>query len=192
MAWIAHITHRHRICSRVLVLFLIGLLSFGVGADTAQKRRILVGLKLFPAVIAANEHLLEEEPKPLKLLIIYHDDADYAKELAETLRRVEHIKGRELKVDVMSFAKLLNGSSTPPDALFLSERLVDDIPAVAAYGIQHGVITFSPFNGDVELGILAGISISDRILPYINNGTLRRTQLSLKPFFLKVAEIYEP
>lgn len=176
-----------------LLAALLLLPLHGLLADEALKRRVLVGLKLFPAVIAASQSL-EPDPRSgaLKVLIVYHDDVDYARELAVTLRGIESIKGLPLVVATAPISTLSQQNTAPPVGIFVCQRSEEEITSVSRYGSQNGVITFSPFRGDVEKGILAGIAISDRILPLINKQTLATLPFGLKDFFLRVAEIYEP
>jgi hypothetical protein len=188
--------HKTRLTSLQKWLFLTLLLLLplhGLLAGEALKRRVLVGLKLFPAVLAASEAL---EPasgqSAIQVLIVYHDDDDYAEELAETLRGIERIRGIPLIVGTASISTLQQRSAKPPFGVFVCQRSEEEIALISRYGRQNGIITFSPFHGDVERGILAGIAISDRILPLINKQTLATLPFGLKPFFLRVAEIYEP
>jgi len=161
--------------------------------EEALKRRVLVGLKLFPAVLAASQALESESRiSNIQVLIVYHDDDDYAEELAATLRGIERIRGIPLTVRTAPISSLQQRHAQPPFAIFVSQRNEEDIEVIAHYGRQHGIITFSPFRGDVERGVLAGIAISDRILPLINKQTLATLPFGLKEFFLRVAEIYEP
>ncbi len=175
---------------------LLGLLLVvplhGVPAEEALQRRVLVGVKLFPSVLAASQSLGNESTIPnVRVFIVYQDDENSAWDLAETLRSIEAIKGIPLVVETLPIALLPLHSSDPPFGLFIAQRNEKDVELIAHYGRQHNIITFSPFRGDVEKGILAGIAISDRILPYINRKTLAALPVGLKAFFLKVAEIYE-
>lgn len=177
----------------LLAALLLWLPFQGLPADEELERRVLVGLKLFPAVLAANP-VLEQKSAPgtVRVLILYRDDRGYAEELAATLRNVEHIREIPLRVEIAPVDALQREGGTPPFGLFVSQRSEDDIALIAEYGRRHGIITYSPFQGDVESGILAGIAISDRILPLVNNRTLASLPFGLKAFFLRVAEIYEP
>ncbi len=162
-------------------------------ADDAAQRRVLVGLKLFPAVLAASEALGPENTPPnIKVFIVYQDDENRAEEFAEILQDIGEIKGTRLIVKSLPIALLPQYRGDPPFGLFIAQRNEDDVQMISDYGRQHNVITFSPFRGDVERGILAGIVISDRILPFINRQALNTLPVGLKMFFLKVAEVYEP
>lgn len=186
-------------CKRAWWLLTItGLLLFvmtsskGAIGDEFEERLVSVGLKVFPAIIAADESMEERSADtPLFITIVYHDNRAYAETLARRLEKISPIKGRHLRIRVLSVEQLLQQESSP-DALFLSQRLDQPLEQVLDYARRHNVISFSPFRGDVERGVLAGIAVTDRILPYINLRTLSSLKLELKPFFLKVAEIYEP
>jgi hypothetical protein len=178
----------------LLAILLLFLPLHGLHADEAIARRVLVGLKIFPAVLAASE-ALERAPamRQMRVLLVYHDDPDYAEELAVSLRGIGRIKNIPLRVETAPIHALQEPRQGPPPfGVFVCQRSAEEIALIAGYGRQHGTITFSPFRGDVEQGILAGIAISDRILPLLNKQTLAELPLGLKAFFLRVAEIYEP
>lgn len=176
----------------LLAMLLIHPLQ-AVQGDEALQRRVLVGLKLFPAVLAASQALEPDSTLPsIRIFIVYQDDENSAEKLAETLRDIGEIKGNPLVVETLPIDLLPQHRGDPPFGLFIAQRNEDDVEMISRYGRDHNIITFSPFRGDVEKGILAGIVISDRILPYINRQTLAALPIGLKAFFLKVAEIYEP
>ncbi len=52
------------------------------------------------------------------------------------------------------------------------------------------MILYSPFEGDVERGVTAGLSIEAKVLPFVNQRTLEASGVELKPFFLKVAKVH--
>ena len=45
--------------------------------------------------------------------------------------------------------------------------------------------------GDVERGVLGGIKVESRVLPYVNAMAMKESKINLKPFFMKVAKTYE-
>ncbi|MGM0594711.1 MAG: hypothetical protein ACQETD_09260 [Pseudomonadota bacterium] len=168
----------------------LGMVST-VLAGTEEERRVNVGIRIAPAVFAASENIDAIEPQTdLAVLVVYLDDAAYADEVARRLTQAGPLKGRELKVTTLS-AQRLNGDHDPaPYAIFVAQQLGPELEPVIDYANRNDAISFSPFRGDVEAGILAGIAVSDRILPFINLDTLARLSHRFKPFFLKVAETY--
>jgi hypothetical protein len=75
--------------------------------------------------------------------------------------------------------------------IFVAEAQPQELRTILDLARSHRVIIFSPYEGDVERGAHGGISVRDRILPYINVHALRLSGIELKVFFLKVAERYE-
>ena len=76
-------------------------------------------------------------------------------------------------------------------ALFLATPLgASELDRLVAWSIRHGVILYSPFEGDVERGVLAGVSIEAKVLPYINQRTLDASGVEFKPFFMRVAKVH--
>ncbi len=63
--------------------------------------------------------------------------------------------------------------------------------SLVRFGIDRHVIVYSPFEGDVESGILGGLSIEAQVRPYLNRATLESSHIMLKEFFLKVAKVYQ-
>ena len=69
---------------------------------------------------------------------------------------------------------------------------IDELRHIVSYGIKNHIIVFSPFEGDVEKSITAGVFIGARVQPSINMKTLKASGIQIKFFFLKVAKKYEP
>ena len=114
--------------------------------------------------------------------------AEPARELADHL---DAIRGRSIRVEVASLEKVLGEESYRPAALFVSQRLAtDEIRRLVDYAVRRHVIVFSPFEGDVERGILGGISVEATVRPLINMQTLSASGLAIKAFYLKVAKRY--
>lgn len=163
-----------------------------VVADEQTDRRILVGLKLFPAVLAADLDITFKVTPDgrLPLAVIYLDNDEVAQRVAERLREAGPIRDIPVVVHTVRYSALASLEYVPA-ALFLAEWSPDSIPAAVAYGDKQGRLVFSPFRGDVSLGVHAGVFIGDRILPLINPDALHHAGIQLKPFFLEVARTRE-
>ncbi|MBK9654431.1 MAG: hypothetical protein IPO66_02775 [Rhodanobacteraceae bacterium] len=86
----------------------------------------------------------------------------------------------------------LNETTPPPVGLFLATPLTETQLARAVdWSIRNQVILYSPFEGDVERGATAGLSIEAKVLPFVNQHTLSASGVELKPFFLKVARVHQ-
>ena len=75
---------------------------------------------------------------------------------------------------------------------FLEQLPEISIRAITDLAIKNQLITFSPYRGDVEMGVLGGLSVEARVRPYINMKTLKQSEIHLTPFFLKVIKRYDP
>ena len=161
-------------------------------ADEVQRRHISVGIKLFPAVLASYEGFEHSPPEKLMLFILYQQDQAYAHSLANTLRSQAILPDIPQEVRVVTYQQLFAYTRLPPHALFLAESDPEGLEKALRFSKEYAVLSFSPFRGDVEQGILAGMQITDRVLPFINMQSLMALPHSLKPFFLRIAVHHEP
>ncbi len=86
----------------------------------------------------------------------------------------------------------LPGDAPPlPAAVFLATRLSSaEIDALVRWSIANHVIVYSPFEGDVERGIPAGLAVEAKVQPFLNLTTLEAAGIELKPFFVQVAKVH--
>lgn len=161
-------------------------------AGGREESRAWAGLDLFPSVLAADAEIVDKRGPDgeLSLLILYQTDRELAEEMARRLARTGTIRGIPIRVEIARDPRPLHGTDPPPAGIFLAEPRIGDLDAVIQFGRENGRLVFSPFAGDVERGVPAGISVSDRILPLVNAEALEVFGLRLKPFFLRIAEVY--
>ncbi|HEY9051036.1 MAG TPA: hypothetical protein VIQ03_05790 [Gammaproteobacteria bacterium] len=153
----------------------------------------MVGLKLFPAVIAADYLVTEKKDKDgqLLLFILHEDNTKQANNLANSLRQIQKIKNIPIKVEAHTFNDFIEQKLPPLAAAFIAEPANNQIDKIISQGISSSTLLFSPFKGDVEKGIHSGLIVSDRILPHVNINTLNQSGIKLKPFFLRASKQYE-
>ena len=175
------------------ILLLLCMLSISVNADEKEMRRIMVGLKLFPAVVAADYLLADKKDEQgyLPLYILYDDDPRLAGDLAKRLTQIKTIKNAPVLVKVSTFDDFINGKAPPSIAVFIAQPLNGKTQKILARAVPSSTLLFSPFKGDVEKGIHSGFIVSDRILPYVNLKTMQQSGITLKAFFLRVSKHYE-
>ena len=175
------------------LLALLAALLFLPGAIQADQteRRIHIGLKVFPAVVAANQSLPQGLNRPVRLLVVYLDDRQGALATAARLRELRAIRDRPVRVEVARSDRLPANGDLPVAGLFLAQWLNHRLQPVIRYARQRRAVLFSPFEGDVERGVMSGLSVRDRILPYVNPAALAAAGVRLKPFFLEVARRHE-
>lgn len=189
--------NRLRWVGRRLCLLLV--LTFADGhalvADTYSDRRATVGLSLFRALLVADQEAeaKADEAGELPVYVLYAEDRVQADTHADTLQlELGHIRERQTRIESVSFNDYLSREQANPLGIFISQRLTDDeLEQLVRRSIEQGVILFSPFEGDVEKGVLAGLSVQASVRPYINLAVLKETGIAIKPFYLRVARTYE-
>ncbi|MGE0082523.1 MAG: hypothetical protein AB7U81_14640 [Thiohalomonadaceae bacterium] len=179
--------------TRMLLIALAIACTPAGAADDQSERRVLIGVKLFPALLAADQELdvKREADGRLRIVVLFKEDGEVAREAAARLSAVKAIRNQPLRVSTLPYSRLTELDKDVPAALFLAEWSPDDLACVVRYGIAHRRIVFSPFLGDVTKGASAGIFVGDRILPLINPETLTAAGIALKPFLLEVARTNE-
>lgn len=176
------------------------LLFNGSMASEISDARINMGLRLFRATLFADLdiHQKTDNENHLSLLILYKDDPkvaeSYRKSLLELgqkggMSQIQHLDIRVETTDLENF-------TTTPDVqyagIFILDRLSpEELSQIVSYAVKQKLIVFSPYESDIENHVTASISVGARVHPIINMRTLRRSQIRLKRFFLKVAEKYE-
>jgi len=171
-----------------------------LGASSEEELRISAGLRLFRYVLAADldlasktESIVDGEGRTkeaLLLVVFYTDDERRAKEVAAALGETAI---RDLPVEAVPCddPRLAQFDKRQIAGIFVSEAPSNsDLAALIDTAVSRKVVAYSPFEGHVEKGILAGLSIEAQVRPFVNAETLRASGIQLKPFFLKVAKVY--
>ena len=185
----------------LLLGILLGFLSVLHGAlGGPQEQRVQIGLRLFRTLLAADRDLAEKVNAEgrLELALIYQDDRTQAEQFAMALQESGHgseqgkIRNFPIQITLTDVAHLKELRQRAPAAIYLVQPLPDPaLGAVIRYGIDHQRIVFSPFAGQVEKGTLAGLAIEVRVMPYINETTLKQSGIRLNSLLLKVAKIHD-
>lgn len=177
--------------SVLLIFFVTGL----VRADTFSDLRVQVGLKLFRTLVNADLDITEKTNanNELEILLVYGDDQSNVEELQQQLQKeFSTLNTLPVSIGAVALDALLKSSERMPAALFICQTLTNlERDALLQYSNAHHIILFSPFKGDVEKGVLGGISVQATVRPLINMQTLATSGINIKPFYLKVAKRYE-
>jgi hypothetical protein len=164
-------------------------------ADTYSDRRAAVGLNLFRTLLVADQEAeaKADETGALPIYVLYAEDRILADSHVDTLKlELGKIRESRTRIESVSFNDYLSGKGGSPLGIFISQRLTgDELERLVRRSIEQGVILFSPFEGDVEKGVLAGLSVQASVRPYINLKVLKETGVAIKPFYIKVARTYE-
>jgi len=188
------------------ILKLIQLLVFSGGIwfvnsgntqvnKSIDEYRFQVALKLFPRIAATDQQLNEKLSNNGKiwLLIYYTNKPKQARQLIEILADdIPRIGKRDIEYRYSNKLDEYSGSHQLPTAIFLAEPLnTADLRKLTEYSQKYHRLVFSPFEGDVERGVTAGIYISNKITPYFNKKALIMADINLHKGLLRVSTQYE-
>ncbi len=180
---------RKIILTCLAVMIFSGERAYSVERDELSVR---AGLDLFPSLITADLGITEKKGPDgtLIFLLIYTDNRAQAVSMSETLGALKTIRNIPIRVEVSNDLTMRAYADNPPAGIFLTQPLYERLPEIIKYAIDKGIILFSPFQGDVEKGVLGGLHITDRVLPYINKSTMNAAGINIKQFFMRVSVIY--
>ncbi|MBL8300288.1 MAG: hypothetical protein JNN30_18280 [Rhodanobacteraceae bacterium] len=179
-----------------LWLVVVGLAcaTIPVNADSTDERRVRTGARLFRSLLVADVALENKAHDGHLRVLIYSTDprsAAEVKELVAPASSTEAAKIRGLPVEMVISATLPTDRAPLPAAVFLATRPSSaEVDALVRWSILHHVIVYSPFEGDVERGIPAGLAVEAKVQPFVNLTTLEAAGIELKPFFLQVAKVH--
>ena len=179
----------------IFINFIIILFSYSMAAAVDRgELRVRAGIDLFPSLLTADLDIAEKKGDDgfLTLLLLYRDNKPETREIARTLSSLKVIRGIPVRVEITNDATMSSFKDKPPAGIFIAQPLGDKLSDVVHYAVNNGVVLFSPFKGDVEKGVLGGIHISDRVLPYINLTSMKTSGIHIKKFFMRVSVKYEP
>ncbi|MEW7987807.1 MAG: hypothetical protein AB2777_21640 [Candidatus Thiodiazotropha endolucinida] len=188
------ITLRHLL--RRLTAITLAMLFCGQAGWTQETStlRVEAGLDLFPSFIAADLDITDKtsDDGTLLLLLVYENDRAQSVRLKRALTKVKTIRKLPLRIKITSDLLLSKYQGPNPAAIFIAQHLERKrLDPVLKFGQRAGALVFSPHEGHVKEGVIGGIHVSNRILPYVNMQVLRASGIRLKPFFLRIAKQYE-
>lgn len=158
--------------------------------DNAERLRMQMAGNIFRALLAADLDLPKRASgTQLPVVFLHRGNAARAGQIASTFEGTT-VRGLTIATSTTNDATLAK-LVRPPAAIFLAEPLPRQTRAtVVRYGIANRVIVYSPFDGDVEGGVLAGVSIEAQVRPLLNGTTLDASRISLRPLFLEFAKVH--
>lgn len=186
---------RRRLLRCVLMLVVGGMLG-SVQRVRAQpptlwgeeEQRLRVGLKLFPACLGAVDNL-DAHLTPdgaLRVLVVYSGSDAAAKLAVASLNGIGTIRDLTLDVTALPAGELDANRQQAVSAVFIASVGLGST-RLRRWSERYRALVFSPFDGDVAAGAVAGVYVADRILPHINLTQAQRAGIRFKPFFLQVA-----
>ena len=180
----------------IALLILLGAGSTLCG-ESFTDQRVKSGIKIFRVILKGDGDIARKTtPDGAVVLLITAGDPSSAR-FADLLAEVQGSGDRARVAGVPVIAKIiglsgLDAQRGPVAGVFVAESLGEDQLARAVrFGVDRHVITFSPFEGDVEKGVLCGLSVEAKLVPFINMRTLKASGISMSATLLKVAKPYE-
>ncbi len=176
-----------------LLLCLLLLLQAGeLRADEASERRVLVGLNLFPNILSVTRGgALDREEGVYRLLVVYRNEREQAQQWREKLKRsTKKVNRREVQVAAVEVGEvsLLENIS----GIFVAESMPQfALDSLVQTSRNRGALLFSPFNGDVEKGVMVGLDVRSKIRPYLNLPALDAAGLSCNAVLVRMSRTIE-
>lgn len=179
----------------MLAMLLVCLLGLGLAsatarADSQDERRVRTGARLFRSLLAADIAVADKAVGGVLDIAVYARGAPQLEAVAPVIAPAgEAGKVRGLGLALRQIDSL--DDARPPMGVFLATPLsAPELQALIAWSRRHRVLLYSPFEGDVERGVMAGLSIEATVKPYLNQSALAASGVELKPFFFKVAKVH--
>lgn len=186
---------KFRIFVRLFLFLCFALPGYGnIAADGFSEHRAQVGLKLFKTLVNADLDISEkvDQEQLLHIALVAHAASPLVQEYQQQLTSsFASLENQSVQVEILQ-PENLSELEYPVGAIFIAETFSQErLESLIQYAEAHSLIIFSPFEGDVESGVLAGLSVQATVRPLINSATLKRSKINIKPFYLKVAKRYE-
>jgi len=181
--------------SFLIILSALACFPQVIFADAMQERRILISASIFPRIVAVDQEITKKVDKSgaVRLGLLYGSNKNVAEKIKNIiLRKVKSIAGQKVVVQLISTEKVNLEQGEKLSGIFLVQPVSNKLlTQVSTYANKHKVLSFSPFEGDIERGMMASIFIGAKIQPYFNIRRIKNAKLILKPALLKVSKIYE-
>lgn len=163
-----------------------------VQADSFDERRVRTGARLLRGMLAADAALESRKAADGQLhVLLYATDPALAGEIEGLIAPASKGAVRGMKLAVERTARLPAGDAAAPAVIYLASLPADaELDRLVRWSIERRVLLVSPFEGHVERGALAGLSIEAKVQPYVNLATAKAAGVQFKPIFLKVAKVH--
>lgn len=185
---------RRTLPSCLLALLLACVAIATAAADEVEERRVAIGLKIFPRLVAVDNDLdrkLTADGTVLLIFVYEGDDSRAAESARQVLQQVPSIGGFPVAARAVSVADL-DELPVSPSGLFISQQLGErSFRQTVGYARDQHILAFSPISGDVERGAAAGLYIRSRIRPYFNLTALRISGIEVNQRLLEISKHYD-
>jgi len=186
-----------RIRWTLLALLLVVPSAYGWDRDD---RLAIMAADLLPAILGAQKNIhefyfpssLEEQSEVREIIVqvLYRKKRYLAERAVKRVNNLSPIKGIKLKAVAIGPDEVanLNDQANPRQLIFIIENMGEQLNAVQELAFKNNNITYSSSIKDVEKGIAVGLSVTERVLPVINESSLSKIQLQFSPLFMRIAK----
>jgi hypothetical protein len=190
---------RRRVGTALLAALLLTGHSARPVRAASDDGRVAMGARLFRAMLDADVDLARKTLPDGRLLVVFlhRGDATRAARLASEFTtagkggKALPVAGLPLAIELTNDPTFAAFDTRPPAGIFLTEALDGKtLRDVIEFGVTHKRIVYSPFDGDVERGVLGGLSIEAQVKLSVNERTMEASSVALKPLFLKSCKVY--
>jgi len=163
--------------------------------DSVEERRLTISASIFPKIIALDQQLtIKTAPDGnIYLGVVYIEDEENARNTALNIRnKVNKLAGIDVQIEHTTLLNILKAPDRRYAGLLISEKLFDkDLIDIITFSSEQNILLFSPFDGDIERGVISSIFVGAKIRPYFNLFALKKAGIELRPSILKVSKTYE-
>lgn len=197
------ITYSLMSCLRSVLLALLLVVPTAYGWDRDDRLAIMAA-DLLPAILGAQKNFIEfyfpsaldEEIKVREIMVqvLYKKKRYLAERTVKRVNNLSPIKGVKLKAVAIrphEIANLNDKNNRSRQLIFIIENMGEQLKAVQESAIKNNDITYSSSIKDVEKGVAVGLSVTERVLPVINESSLSKIQLQFSPLFMRIAKKVE-
>jgi hypothetical protein len=190
-----------RLSCVLLALLLVVPTAYGWDRDD---RLAIMAADLLPAILGAQKNFIEfyfpsaldEQIKVREIMVqvLYRKKRYLAERTVKRVNNLSPIKGVKLKAVAIrpdEIANLNDKNNRSRQLIFIIENMGDQLKAVQESAIKNNDITYSSSIKDVEKGVAVGLSVTERVLPVINESSLSKIQLQFSPLFMRIAKKVE-
>jgi hypothetical protein len=192
----------HSLISRIrwvlLALLLVVPSAYGWNRDD---RLAIMAADLLPAILGAQKNFIEfyfrspqaeqGEIREVTVQVLYRKKSYLAERTVKRVNNLNPIKGVKLKAVAIrpdEIANLNHQNSRSRKIIFIIENMGEQLNTVQEMAIKNNNITYSSSIKDVEKGVAVGLSVTERVLPVINESSLSKIQLQFSPLFMRIAK----
>jgi hypothetical protein len=172
----------------LILMFLVvnSSILFAYDDETAQYR-ILLGIKIFPTLVTGDLDLSTKlDNSKVILLVVSQENKETAIFIKDKLlEKIKLLAGYEVDVFIVQ-PDLLSKYPKKVAGIFIAEPLGDEVTKVIKFSENNNILVFSPFEEDLRLGVMTGISVAVQVKPAINMDRLKLSGVRMHEKYIKI------